>query len=212
MRRFAPLTIGAVGLLVFSIATTLLIRNTVHGLTDEDVKAVFKPLVNIPLDSIDKRPFQRTRTAVPDTAQWQRVRREWGSPEFVISAVSLEREYAYCLRGLQMTINVFQDGRPIPLKTSYPPYGYSADCPQPSLRFQAGTGREIQVEIAYLSGRTLPKGRLVFMADWPYEKDKLVGQLLERDLLPGLWRATIFGAILIALALYLRQRARGTQR
>src|SRR5215831_5568653 len=109
MRRFAPLTIGAVGLIVFSISTTLLIRNMLHGLTDDDVKAVFKPLINIPLDSIDKRPFQRLRTAVPDTAWWKRVRREWGDPEFVISAASSECEYAYCLLGLEMAINVFQD-------------------------------------------------------------------------------------------------------
>jgi hypothetical protein len=205
MNRFVPLSLGIVGLLILAPGATVLTA-ILHGLTDQDVGTALTPLTRIPLDGIGKRPLTTLKVVIPDTAQWKRIRREWGDPAFTISAVSSERQFAYCLPELAMGIYIYEHGNHVPMEISYPAYGYSTDCQQSSLKFRAAPGTELLVTIARSSQQSLPTGELIVIANWPYTKDKLVGHSLDRELRPTVGTATIFGAMLVAVAVYLHRR------
>ena len=146
------------------------------------------------------------KVVIPDTAQWQRIRHKWRAPEFIISAVSSKREIAYCLADLKMRIEVQQQGKALHTEISYPAYGYSTDCEGSSLRFEAAPGTELQVVILAPEQRPLPSGEVIVVGYWPYTKDKLVGNALDTELRPFAMAASIFGLVLIALAVQLRRQ------
>src|SRR5580700_3175943 len=175
MSRFVSWPVGVVGLLLFLPAVGLLVA-TLHDLTPEDVKVAQTPIATVPLDQVGIQRSTAVTVFIPNSAQWKRIRRDWGEPDFVVSAVSSERPlWAYCLADLGMRIEVFQQGKPIPVQGSDPGYGYSTDCERGSLRFRASPGDELQVVISRSGQRPLPAGKLAVAGTWFYEKDKIVG-------------------------------------
>src|ERR1017187_5644307 len=99
MSRFVPLSFAVIGLLVFVPGVALLI-STLHGLNSEDEVVALTPVASIPLDQVGKQPLSATNVVIPDTVRWKRIRREWGEPDFIISAVSSDRRVAFCLADL----------------------------------------------------------------------------------------------------------------
>jgi hypothetical protein len=207
MRRAAIIT-GALGLLIFCPGAILLI-STMSGLNMEDEGTALAPLASVPLDSIRKQPPTAMKVVIPATAQWKRIRRKWGAPEFIISAVSSRRHLAFCLADLKIGIEVFEHGNPVHTEISGAPYPYSTNCGGSSLRFKAAPGTELRIAISSIGDRPQPSGEIVVLGSWPDTKDKLVGDALDRELRPFADGASILGLILIALSiLFWRRRGR----
>jgi hypothetical protein len=199
MRRAAIIAV-AVGLLIFCPGVILLM-STMFGLNIEDERTALAPLASIPLDAIGKQPLKAMKVVIPDTAQWKRIRREWGTPKFIISAVSSGRLLAFCLADLKIGIEVFEHGNPVHAEVSGAPYSYSANCGGSSLGFEAAPGTELRVVISPLGQRPWPSGEIVVLGSWPDTKDKLVGGALDRELRPIAVCASILGLILIGLSI-----------
>jgi hypothetical protein len=209
MRRLLPISLVLAGLLLLVPGAALLIAS-LYDLTDQDAETALAPLTSIPLDEIGKRLRMVTKLAIPDTAQWKRIRREWGNPDFIIEAVSTQQQIAYCLPNLGMAIDIHEHGNRIPMEASYQPlypiYGYPPDCERGTIKFRATPGTGIQIDILRPMSQPLPPGELIVVSYWPYMKDNLVGLSLEREARPFLTGATAMGAILIVLGVCLQRR------
>ena len=185
----------------------LSVPSIVFGLKSGDDMVALKPLASVRLDRIGKTPLI-TKLVVPDTPQWRRIRRVWGDPAFVISAVSSEKRFAYCLPDLGVILEVTGQGKNIPLEFSNPPYGYSSDCERSSLAFQAVPGSELAVTITKSGDHPLPSGELTIMSNWLNTKDKLVGISLDETLRPILTATSSLGFVLVVIAVWTLVRRR----
>lgn len=182
-----------------------------NGLQPGDDRVALAPLASVPLDRIGRVRSLTTAVVIPDTPQWTRIRRVWGDPEFVISAVSSARSFAYCIPDSGLKIIAGRQGTLIPLVSSYAPYGYSWDCAGSSLKFRATPGTKIVLTIAKTDERTLPPGGLIVMSDWPNVKDKIVGVMLDQELRPWITAMSISGFVLLVAAAYVFFRRRHWQ-
>jgi len=68
---------------------------------NDDVSSALKPLTRIHLDSIDEKPLS-VALIIPNTARWTRIRKAWGEPEFVFSAIDPTGRFAQCLPEMGM--------------------------------------------------------------------------------------------------------------
>jgi hypothetical protein len=157
MKRAILVVVAAVGFLL-SCGGVILLISTLSGLNPEDEATALAPIASGSLGAIAGQEMTVMKVVVPDTAEWQRIRRRWGAPEYLLSAVSSGRRDAYCLPDLKIGINVSQNGNPVQTQTSGAAYGYSANCSGGSLRFQAIPGTELHVAIASMGQRQLPPG------------------------------------------------------
>ena len=202
MSLFVPLSIGFAGILLL-VPGAFFIPSLVYGLRSEDVRLALEPLSSVQLDRIEAEHSVVTELFIPDTRQWKRIRREWGFPEFIISAVSPAKRFAYCLADLGTTLQVSHQGEPIPLELSHPAYGYSSDCAVSSFRFRATPGAELRFAAEYSGERPLPSGELVISCGWPNMKDKLVGIRINEEFGLAATAISILGLVLIGLCAYL---------
>jgi hypothetical protein len=196
--RLLPLSVGVVGLLLL-IPGAFSVPSMVFGLKSGDDLVALTPLASVRLDQIGTAPLI-IKLVIPDTPQWRRIRRVWGEPAFIISAVSSEKEFAYCLPDLGMTVEVGGHGNKIPLEFSNPPYSYSTDWERSSLTFQAAPGTELAAKITNAGDRMLPSGDLIIVSYWFNTKDKLVGISIDRELRPILTATSSLGFVLIVIA------------
>jgi|SRR5579862_3107249 len=114
MSRFVSLPLAVLGLLVFVPGAVLFVC-TLRSLTREEDLVAENPVATIPLDQFGRQASTEVNVIIPDSRQWKRIRRDWGDPDFIISAVSSERQlFAYCLADLGMRAEVYQHGKPIP--------------------------------------------------------------------------------------------------
>src|SRR3982074_2486759 len=86
--RFFALSVAVAGLLLL-IPGTLSVPSMMFGLKSGDDQVALTPLASVGLDRIGTAPLI-TKLVIPDTPQWRRIRRVWGEPAFIISAVSSE--------------------------------------------------------------------------------------------------------------------------
>ena len=205
MRRFVPITLAVIGLLVLVPGVFLLIFIPT-GLNPADEAVALAPLTSIPLDRVENQLSTEVKVVIPYTAQWTRIRAEWGKPEFIVSAVSSEHLLAWCLAELRIEIKVSHHGNLVPAAVSYPPYGYSG-CENGSLRFGVDPGTdELRLSISKSGFLPLPSGRIIIVADWRDTKGNLVGDSLDAGLRPLAIAASLAGVILIALAAFFQWR------
>jgi hypothetical protein len=196
--RFLPPCIGLAGLLLL-IPGALFGPSMLFGLKHGDDFVALTPLANVRLDQIGTVPVV-IKLVIPDKPQWRRIRRAWGEPTFVISAVSSQKRFAYCLPDLGINVEIGRQESEIPLEFSNPPYGYSSNCERSSLAFQAVPGSELAVTITKSGDRPIPSGDLIIVSNWPNTKDKLVGISLDEKLRPILTATSSVGVVLMVIA------------
>jgi hypothetical protein len=201
MSRVVSIAAGVVGILIFVPGAALLVY-TLLDLKPADVETALTPFATVPLDSVGRQAVTPMMLVIPNTAQWQRIRRRWGTPEYIISAGSSDRQIAYCLTDLKMSIEVYRHGREVQTEMSIPPYGYSTNCKgSSSLRFRAVPGDDLRVAISRIGQQPLPSGEIFVICYWFATKDWLVSIDLDKELFqPIAITAYIFGLALIALA------------
>lgn len=178
-------------------------------LKHDDANAALQPLFRIPLNRISEGRLSE-RLTIPDSRQWTRMRKVWGEPEFVISAVDQTGRTLIC-PFIPVQVNLTDpSGSIIRFRRGGPPHGYSASCSESSLRFQATPGDTMTLGITTDRERALPGGYLIVVPDWWNTKDKLVGLALD-DEIEFLVRWTSLVGILFLVAgviLTIRRRAR----
>jgi hypothetical protein len=76
---------------LFLIPGLLWIATSGSRLKDDDARIVLQPLVRMPLGRISERLI------IPDTPQWTKIRKVWGEPEFVFSAIDETGRNLICL-------------------------------------------------------------------------------------------------------------------
>jgi hypothetical protein len=194
-----PLWLAAMGI-VLLIPLVLWIAGSESRLNQSDERIAFEPLIRIHLDKIDEKPISAA-IMIPNTAQWRKIRRVWGEPEFVISAINSVSRDTVALPGWMRTELVDSTGRIIPLRTGNPSYGHSGsttDC----LRFHAVPGSELTLRLAGTKAGTAPVGdlTLVVEGDWFNTKDKLVGLSLNEDLQSLVTWLSVLGLLLLVAA------------
>jgi hypothetical protein len=189
-----------VGLIVVAPGVAWLFSFRLNG---DDVGAAFTRLAQIPLEHVERARSAVVMVTVPDSVQWQRVRRAWGDPGYILAAVSPpQRNLVYCFEGLGIEAEVMRGGARIPLEVaSVPPYGFSTECQVNGLKFRVSPGSELTIRVWETSQRPLPVGELILMSYWDGRtKDRIVGVMLDEDLGKVLRITSGIGLILILSA------------
>jgi hypothetical protein len=168
-------------------------------LTNNDDAIALQPLIRIPFASLHDQPLT-AMLAIPNSAQWARIRRIWGEPELVISASYPTGRTLMCLPSLPLRIAVADaNGTAIRLQSGPSPYGFSDSCSGSSLRFQTKGGSVLTLTITKVDSRPVPAGDVIVVADWWNTKDKLVGVALDEQIGGLLKRLSMAGILFIAL-------------
>ena len=191
-----PVWAGAIGCLL-SVPWILWHAGPATHLSKNDEAVALRPLLQIPLD---QGPVRATFT-VPQSPTWRRIRKVWGEPEFVISEVSRTAMFALCLPDMPLRIELNDtNGSMIPFHRGRAPYGYSDDCAQSSLRFNAEFGTEVEIRVAGTATEGTSIAKLIVIADWFGTKDKIVGDVLNKDIGSILTGLFAFGLMLVLAA------------
>jgi hypothetical protein len=198
VKRSIALAVGALGLLVLA-AGSFLAFIRMRDLSPADANVALANLTDVELDRIPSRDSLAISVVIPDTPQWARIRRVWGTPDFLIAAVSPAKSL-YCLPTLPVTIAVIQGGDQIQTEPAGAPYGHSSVCELSSFKFNAAPGTRLTVGVAKNGTEPLPPGDLIVVGSWWNTKDKLVGVSLDQELRSVPTIAMVGGFVLVLLA------------
>ena len=213
MSRRLPLWLSAVGCFLL-VPGVLWFTTSGPRLNDDDESIAFQRLTQIHLKGADSEPLSAT-LIVPKTAQWAKIRKVWGEPEFVISGVDPKDSYALCLPEMPVRIEMSDPtGRVIPLQPHAAPYGYSTSCQSSSLGFHAAPGGTFTLKLTKTGLRGTPAGDLIVVSYWLNTKDNLVGRAIDRDVESLVEWLLIPGSLLVlsGAGIFLGSRARHRHR
>ncbi|MBV9083601.1 MAG: hypothetical protein JOZ62_13055 [Acidobacteriaceae bacterium] len=178
---FTVVSLGAIGALLL-LPGIVWIASSGARLNNVDARVAFEPLERIQLNRIDQRPISVPLT-IPNTSQWKQIRKVWGEPGFVISAVDATGEFVRCLPEMPLRIELIDaTGNTIPLQPDNGAYGYSCRCQSGSLRFNARPGSQLTLKVSATSRGTVLRGDLIVVSDWVNTKDKLAGLNLDKSI------------------------------
>jgi hypothetical protein len=99
-----PLWLGAIGTLLL-VPGILWVAGSRSRLSDDDARVALQPLKRIQLARIDQGPISVT-LMIPNTTQWTKIRKGWGEPGLVISAVNAAGSFALCLPEMPVRIEL----------------------------------------------------------------------------------------------------------
>jgi hypothetical protein len=165
-----------------------------------------QPLRTIPLDTLT--PGVHTiYVKIPDSAEWKHIRRQWGEPGYIVAVSSSSKsKYLRCMNPQRLSVSL-QGSSGRPLKTQAPegaPYGYSAECSSPGIRFEASSGSVVTLQV-YRSAELGDTGDYLIVAPFWNSgiKDHIVGSLLDQDLAPVFDISAVIGALMLVASLLL---------
>lgn len=185
-----------------------------HPLRLGEEQAAFESLGAVSLNTIEMQGSCNLSVTAPNNSVWERIRRAWGDPGYIIAAVSSGGKHMYCFDRLGLHIQAAIGSEPIALEAATEPlYGYSAECGADGLKFRVPPGATVNVHITRQVPRDMPPGSLVVTGYWTGEtKDRLVGLMLDEDLrkILNLLAVGGFALVLSAAWLFLRRRQSAT--
>lgn len=205
----APL-LAAVGALILA-PSALFLHSALNQMQAREIVVALAPLARRPLAELRAGQGIVLKVTVPDTAQWRSIRKSWGEPRYLISAISPDGRRAYCLPDLGATVSANSSRGAVSLVSTGPGYAQNCNCEAPgaaqaALAFHASPGDEVVITARAAGAHALPAGELVVICAWDNVKDKLVGAALERELKMPAAAASTAGVLLIALAAWLHRR------
>jgi hypothetical protein len=170
----------ASGLVLIAPITWLGRTATIHP-DDED--AVFAQLADVPLESIQTRGEGDVVFTTPSNAHWDRVRKAWGDPGYILAAFSPKDKVIYCFQRLGLTVDIVADGKPLATTGATEPlYGYSSECRDEGVAFTAPPGTKVEAHLSEVAGNSLPAGNIVVESYWTMDvKDHLVGAVIDEE-------------------------------
>ncbi|MBI3682191.1 MAG: hypothetical protein HY235_17565 [Acidobacteria bacterium] len=195
----------------------LLVPGAYHSLsiklTGNDSSAALSKLARISLEHLAAERTATMSATIPDSGQWERIRRDWGDPGYLVAAVDLKGKTAFCFDTLGLQVDVIHKGNLVPVETaSEPPYGYSAACRIIGVSFRVKPSADVFIRASVPAQRPMPPGELVLLAYWgAATKDRIasIRQEERREHVFGVL-ATI-GFALIVCAAWAAIRARQDQ-
>src|SRR5690242_199908 len=113
MRKLA-IAVIVVGFVCLSAGAFMFLAGDLNS--DDEMTAV-SPLVRIPLDQLANSGSAAVIVTVPNNAQWERIRRQWGDPGYFVGAMSYRATAGqiHCLDELGITVEVKANTGAVPL-------------------------------------------------------------------------------------------------
>jgi hypothetical protein len=154
-----------------------------------------------------------TSVKIPDSAEWKKIRQQWGKPDYIVAVQSSAKsKYLRCIDAQHLTVSLRDSGGRL-LKTEAAqgaPYGYSAECSSRGIRFAASPGSVITLHV-YRSTELGDTGdELIVAPFWNSGvKDYMVGGLLDQDLVAVFDISAVIGALMVIGSLLLSRGGSG---
>jgi len=188
----------------------------------DDSDAAFRNLAAIPLSEVASRKSVELEVAARSDAQWRRIRRSWGDPDYLVAVISHgAATYMRCFEELSLSVQVTRNGSPVNTTNARCcPYGITTTqsdgsrtgspkaCESVGLRFRIPAGAAFRVRLAVSGNHLDPEAEVTVSPNWKNEKDKMVGLDLDEDIRWILDRTALagFAIVLTAALLHLRRR------
>lgn len=138
-------------------------------------------VAQIPTSEVRAGAESLVRVRIPDSEQWRKLISKWGAPKFIAAVRSrAARPELACFpqTGLGITLTDLA-GHTIPTSpTAAAPYGYTSQCAMAGVEFIAAPGSELLLHVTRSGNQAEAQGELIIMPSWPYEKDRLVGDMI----------------------------------
>jgi hypothetical protein len=188
----------------------------------DDAGVAFAEVARIRLDSLRAGSPIRLVFRVPDTEQWKRLRETWGDHGYIVYAERNEESrpgIVIPFSKLNVDLTVSRGGRSVAVqKSSGCPYmisiASSSDIDDCAMAFKPTPGEELEITLTARGSEHLPTGDFVIQPYWGgYEKDRIVGAMIDSDVQPYVLGAAAIGVVLlIASSILGINSARGMRR
>ena len=164
-----------------------------------------QPLKTIPLDTLASG-VHTLSVQIPDSAAWTNIRKQWGNPGYIVAVRSSSKlRYLRCLDRQQLSVSLKNAGHPLMTQAAEgAPYGYSAECSHPGVRFEAAPGSVVTGQINRSGDLGSTSDDLIVAPFWDSGvKDHIMGSLLAQDLASIFNISAVVGAVLLVASLML---------
>jgi len=183
--------------------------------TDDDAGVAFTEVVRMRLDSFSPESPVKLVFRVPATAQWKRLHEAWGDHGYIAYAERHEGSTPWVIpfSKLNLEVTVSRRGGPIVVeRSSGCPYLVSSETEDCAVTFKPSPGDELEITLLFRGTEKPPPGDFVIEPYWGgYEKDRLVGAMIDSDLQPYIVGVALIGIILLItssiLAINIARRA-----
>lgn len=175
-----------------------------------DSRELLVPLETLSLQKLHPEVESSFSFSIPDDRDWRRARHSWGAPDYVI-AIRLGRDFLGCVSPADLRVRLESAaGKPISTRSNAGiPYGYSAECPNPTTRFAAEPGSTIIAHVVCRKRVTADGGELIILPLWPGNvKDHIVGAMIDRDINPIIEVCALAGTVAISVSVWMFLRVR----
>ena len=184
--------------------------------TYDDVGAAFTEVVRLRLDSLRPESPVKLVFRVPATVQWKRLREAWGDHGYIVYAERHEGSTAWIIpfSKLNLEVTVSHAGRSLAVeRSSGCPYLISSETEDCAAAFKPSLGDELEITLMSRGMEKPPVGDFVIKPYWGgYEKDRIVGTMIDSDLQPYIVGMAAIGIVLLItssiLAINSARRAR----
>jgi hypothetical protein len=169
--------------------------------TDDDAGVAFTEVVRMRLDSFVPGSPIKLMFRVPATAQWKRLREAWGDHGYIVYAERHEGSTPWIIpfSKLNLEVTVSRAGRNLVVeRSSGCPYLISSETEDCAVAFKPSPGDELEITLMSRDTEKPPAGDFVIKPYWGgYEKDRLVGAMIDSDLQPYIPAVGAIGIILL---------------
>ncbi len=169
--------------------------------TRDDAGVAFTEVTRIRLDSFKPESPIRLVFRVPDSAQWKRLRDAWGDHGFIVYAARKEGSTPWIIpfSTLNLDVTVSHAGRSLVVeRSSGCPYLISSETEDCAVAFKPSPGDELEVTLTSRGTGNPPAGDFVIQPYWGgYEKDRIVGAMIDSDLKPYILGTAAIGMVLL---------------
>ena len=169
--------------------------------TDDDAGVAFTEVVRMRLDSFTPGARVKLVFRVPGTAQWKRLREAWGDHGYIVYAERHEGSTPWIIpfSNLNLEVTVSHAGRNLVVeRSSGCPYLISSDTEDCAVAFKPSPGDALEIALMSRATEKPPAGDFVIKPYWGgYEKDRLVGAMIDSDLQPYILGMGAMGIVLL---------------
>jgi len=171
--------------------------------SDDDAAVAFTPIVRLPLDTLGSGSVVSLSYVVPDSAQWDRIRKNgsMGDHGYVAFVADTLHGKVLPFTPLGIDVSVSSRNSQIPVThTDAGPYLYAPETHHDvGLRFSASPGDRLRITISARNAGGLPEGELIVQPYWEWSARDFaeVSRELDRVLRPVVARAAQAGMLLL---------------
>jgi hypothetical protein len=169
--------------------------------TDDDAGVAFTEVVRMRLDSLTPGSPVKLVFRVPATAQWKRLREAWGDHGYIVYAERKENATPWIIpfSKLNLDVTVSHAGRSLVVeRSSGCPYAISSETEDCAVAFKPSPGDELEIALMSRGTEKPPAGDFVIKPYWGgYEKDRIVGAMIDSDVQPYVLGAAVIGVVLL---------------